>query len=112
MTADEFWDASPLLAGAYREAHKLKQRQRNEYAWLQGLYFFSGVNAAVGNTFGGGKGKKLDYFKHPVDLGLETEIEQADKVRREREKIIANLTIWKKMWDARGKKSGEKTSQP
>ena len=108
MTADEFWYASPLLATAYRESHKLKQRMRNEYAWLQGLYVFSAVNTAVGNTFGGKGAKRLEYFKQPIDIGLETESEKETKAQREREKIIANLTLWKKMWDAQHK-SGENT---
>ena len=108
MTPDEYWYASPLLAQAYRESYKLKQRQKNEYAWLQGTYFYSAIAAVVGNTFGGKGHKKQEYVKQPLDLGLETEIEKEDKARREREKIIANLTLWKKMWDAQHK-SGENT---
>ena len=108
MTADEFWYASPLLAKAYRDAHKISQRINNDRAWLQGLYFYSAVSAVINNAFGGKGQKKKDYFKQPIDLGLETEIEKVDKVQREREKIIANLTNWKKMWDAQHK-SGENT---
>lgn len=106
MTTDEFWYASPLLAKSYREAHKLKRRQQNEFAWLQGLYFYNAVAAVVGNAIGG-KGKKQEYLKEPVDLGLETEAEKEAKAQREREKIIANLTAWKKSWD-KAHKSGEK----
>ncbi len=107
MTADEFWNASPLLAKAYLEAHKLKQRQRNEYAWLQGLYIYNAVGAVVGGALSGRGRKKPEYMKEPVDLGLETEAEKEFKAQREREKIIANLTAWKKAWD-KAHKSGEK----
>ena len=107
MTADEFWNASPLLAYSYREAHKLRQRQQNELAWLQGMYVYSAVNAVVAGALGG-KGKKAEYIKEPVDLGLETEAEKQAKVQREREKIIASLTAWKKAWDRQKAKSGEK----
>lgn len=106
MTADEFWYASPLLAKAYLEANKLKQRQRNEYAWLQGLYIYNAVGAVVKSALGS-KGKKPEYLKEPVDLGLETEAEKEAEAQREREKIIANLTAWKKAWD-KAHKSGEK----
>lgn len=106
MTADEFWNASPFLATAYLEAHKLRQRQRNEYAWLQGLYIYNAVGAVVSSALGG-KGKKPEYMKEPVDLGLETEQEKKAKAQREREKIIASLTAWKKSWD-KAHKSGEK----
>lgn len=108
MTADEFWNASPLLAKAYREAHKLTQRQRNEFAWLQGLYICNAVGVAVGGTFGGKGKKKPEYMKEPVDLGLETEAEKRGKAERERQKIIASLTAWKKAWDKEKAKSGEK----
>lgn len=107
MTVDEYWNASPLLTKAYREAHKLQQRQRNEYAWLQGMYIYSAVGAVVSSAVGS-KGKKPEYIKEPVDLGLETEAEKEAKARREREKIIASLTAWKKSWD-KAHKSGEKS---
>jgi len=106
MTADEFWNASPFLAKAYLEAHKLRQRQRNEYAWLQGAYIHEAVGVIVSNALKKG-GKKAEYPKEPADLGLETEAEKKVKAQREREKIIASLTAWKKAWD-RQTKSGEK----
>ena len=107
MTTDEFWDASPLLTTAYREAHKLRQRQRNEFAWLQGMYIYSAVGAVVSAAIGG-KGKKTGYIKEPVDLGLATNAEKELNAQREREKIIANLTLLKKAWDRQHQKSGEK----
>ncbi len=107
MTADEFWYASPLLTRAYREAHKLRQRQENNLAWLQGMYVYSAFSAAIDNTFGKKGAKKAEYIKQPVDLGLETEEEKQDKAQREREKIIANLTAFKKAWDRQHQKSGE-----
>jgi len=107
MTTDEYWYAAPLLTKSYREAHKLRQRQQNELAWLQGMYVYSAVNAVVANALGS-KGRKAEYIKEPVDLGLETEAEKEAKAQREREKIIASLTAWKKAWDKQKAKSGEK----
>lgn len=108
MTTDEFWNASPFLAKAYREAHKLRQRQLNEYAWLQGLYIYNAVGAVIGKALGSKAKKKTEYMKEPVDLGLKTEAEKREEVEREREKIIASLTAWKKAWDKARAKSGEK----
>ena len=93
---------------AYREAHKIRQRQKNEFAWLQGLYVYSAVGAVMANALGKKGAKKAEYIKEPVDLGLETEAEKAARVQREREKIIASLTAWKKAWDKTRQKSGEK----
>lgn len=73
------------------------------------MYVRAALAEVISNALGG-KGKKPEYPKEPIDLGLETEQEKQDKAKREREKIIANLTAWKKMWDRRTK-SGEKPSQ-
>ena len=111
MTADEYWYAPPILAKCYREAHKLKQRQRNEYAWLQGLYVYDAVGAVVGSALSGRGGKKMEYLNEAIDIGLETEQEKKAKIQRERDKLIANLDAFKKMWDLREQKSGETPSQ-
>ena len=110
MTADEYWYAPPRLAVAYRDAHKLRMRQLNEQAWLQGLYTRSALAEIISSAIGGKGSKKPEYPKEPIDLGLETEEEKRIKAEREREKIIANLTLWKKAWDRRTK-SGEIPSQ-
>lgn len=104
MSADDFWNASPLLAKSYREAFKLKSRQRNEMAWLQGQYIYAGLVSVFSSAFGEKGRKKQEYPKEPYDLGLLTEVEKEDRARKEREKIIASLTQWKKMWDRRGEK--------
>lgn len=98
MSADEYWNASPLLARAYREKHKLEQRQRNEFAWLQGLYVCSAVGAVVSAAVGKKGGKKPEYPKRPVDLGLESEAEKEQRAQKEREKIADSLTAWAKAW--------------
>ena len=107
MTADEFWYAPPLLAKSCREAYKLRQRQQNEFAWLQGLYIYSAVGTVVSNAISKRSAKKAEYLKKPIDLGLETEEEKQIKAQRERDKIIASLTAWKKAWDRQHSKSGE-----
>lgn len=110
MTADEYWYAPPRLAVAYRDAHKLRMRQQNEQSWLQGMYVRAALQEVISKAIGGKGGKNPEYPKQPIDLGLETEQEKQSKAEREREKIIANLTAWKKMWDKRTK-SGEIPSQ-
>lgn len=103
MSADEFWNGPPRLAGAYAEAYKLKMRHENDVAWLSGAYMFDAVQVALANGFGKKGAKKAKYPTEPFNLGLETEVEKEQKARREREKIIASLTAWKKAWDAQHK---------
>lgn len=101
MSVDEYWQGHPFLVKAYRDAYKMRMRHENEYAWLQGAYISNAVMVAIGNTFGGKGKKKPEYMKEPLDLGLETEMEKEEKVRREREKIVAMLNAWKSAWDRR-----------
>lgn len=107
MSADEYWNASAFLAKSYREAYKLKARQANEQMWLQGQYIYAGLVSVFSDVFGKKGGKKPEYPKEPYDLGLLTDAEKAEKAKREREKIIASLTAWKKAWDNAKAKSGE-----
>ena len=74
------------------------------------MYIRSALQEVISSAIGSKGGKKPEYPKQPIDLGLETEQEKQSKAEREREKIIANLTVWKKMWDKRTK-SGEIPSQ-
>lgn len=58
---------------------------------------------ALANGFGKKGSKKAQYPKVPFDMGLNTEAEKREKAKREREKIIENLTLWKKAWDRQHK---------
>lgn len=106
MTADEFWFGHPNLVTAYREAWKLKVRHENEFAHLQGFYVHAAVAVALANSFGK-KGSKREKYINPVDLGLDTAAEKEVKAQKAREKIVASLTAWKKMWDKQHELSGE-----
>lgn len=40
MSLDEYWRGKPEYARYYREANKLKKKERNFNAWVQGLYVY------------------------------------------------------------------------
>ena len=108
MSADEYWHGPPALVKSYHEANKLRVRHENELAWMQGAYFMNAVQVALGNSFNKKGSKKNKYMEKPFDLGLETDAEKRVKAQRERDKIIAKLTMWKQSWERRNK-SGEKS---
>ena len=64
------------------------------------------VAVALSNGFGKKGGKRAQYAKEPLDLGLETEAEKRVKAQKEREKIINSLTAWKKAWDKQQQQKG------
>lgn len=85
MTEEQYWDKSPYLAVAYREAYKLRRKAENEQAWLQGMYFFDAVSVAVGNAMAKKGAKRLTYLERPIDIFPLTERE---KKQREQEEYL------------------------
>ena len=77
------------MAKAYRQAHELRNRQRNQELWLQGMYFAHALNCTVGNMFSKKSAKKISYPDEPFPIS-EQEIrerkEQQAKQKMERMK--------------------------
>ena len=89
MSYQDFWYGDPWMVRAYREAFLLKQRKRNEEMWIQGAYIANAVSVALNNGF---NKRKIDYMKEPFDIFPKTEAEERDEIRKERQKIVKNLT--------------------
>ena len=82
MSYEQYWEQSPCLAVAYREAWKLKKQAENEQAWLQGLYVCDAFAVCLANVFAKRGAKKQMYLEQPIDIFPPTEQE---KKRREAE---------------------------
>ena len=86
MPLQEFWYDDPDLLWAYRNVYIEKEKQRietekemiNFQSWLQGLYNFNAIVAALD--------KHHRYFKNPIELN--------SKVKTKREK---NMEIAQKI---------------
>ena len=76
MSYDEFWDAPPRRAIAYREAYKLKR--------MAGIYVFDAVAVCVSNALSKPGAKKQTYIDKPLDI---YPISAAEKKRREQEEF-------------------------
>ena len=85
MTYEQFWYGDPWMAKAYKEAHNLKRRQRNEEMWINGMYQLYALNVALNNAF---NKKKLEYLKEPFNIFPKTEVEIETEKREERQKVI------------------------
>ena len=107
MTYEQFWFGDPWMAKDYAQAYILKRKVRNEEMWLQGLYNAHALQTIIGNAFGG---KRLKYLEKPLDIFPKTEIEKEQEVIAERQKVIENLSLWKK---AASKQTGvDKNGKP
>lgn len=88
MSAEQFWEQDPWLAAAYRQANELRNQQKSEEMWLQGLYIHNAVAVVVGNALAK-KGKALKYMEEPIRLIPLTEAEKRAKADAERKKAVA-----------------------
>lgn len=97
MTWEQYWFGDPWMAEAYREAHILRRKMRNEELWLMGMYNQSAVGAVVASAFGN---RKVDYVDKPFNIFPKTKIEKEEEKRNEKMKLIETLNQWKRMWDS------------
>lgn len=89
MTYEQFWYERADMALMYRKAHEIKNRQRNQELWIQGLYIVDALKTTVCNMFAKKSAEKFTYPTEPYALS-EAEIqerkEQQAKAKMERMK--------------------------
>ena len=99
MSAEEYWQETPRLAAAYREAYTKEQEERNAMLWLQGQYVYEAFAIVMHNAFRSKGTKPLHYPNTPYRITPPTEEEKKAAAEAERKKAIASLTAWKAAWD-------------
>lgn len=87
MTTREYWEESPYLAVAYREAYRLKIKAKNEMAWLQGFYVCDAFAVTLANAFSKRGGKRPSYLEKPIDIVPPSEAEKKLAEREEQRKM-------------------------
>lgn len=96
MSWEQYWLGDPWIAQAYREAHILRRKMRNEELWLMGLYAQSAVGSVIASAFGN---RKVDYVDKPFNIFPKTQIEKEEEKRNTKLKLIEELNAWKRAWD-------------
>lgn len=91
MTYDQYWFGDPWMVEFYRESYLLKKREKNEEAWLQGLYIYRAVRAVVASAMGGRNEK---YITNPLDFLPKTKLEKKQEEINKRKKLISYLNSW------------------
>lgn len=89
MTWEQYWYGDVRMTRSFYEAYRLRKKEENERLWLQGAYFFDGLNAALtnfGNALAGSKRKQMaEYAKKPYEIfkePLSAEDKQAEEQRK------------------------------
>lgn len=95
---EEFWYGDYTKLKYYEEAYLKKRKIQNENAWMQGIYFYSGVATALTNAFRD-KGRSAEpYLEKPIDFFPKTAMEQKAEEEQLKRKIIAQLSAWADDW--------------
>ena len=81
---DEFWNGDYTRLKFEVEAHKIRLEEKNQELWLQGLYVFDAVSAAVNNAMAGKGHQKQKYREKPIRI---TELSEEEK-SAEKEKTL------------------------
>lgn len=102
MPSVEYWEGDPYLVQAYRAAHELRNEQRNQEMWLQGLYNSRAVAVGMGSKDKKTK-KQIEYYDKPIRITPMTESEKAAEAEKARQKIIADLTGWEQAWKSKAR---------
>lgn len=99
----EYWYGDPTHLKYYIRAHEMKNEQKNQELWLQGLYIYRALNVVIGNALAKKGTKPETYLEQPIRITPLTEAEKQANAEKERQKIIANLTAWGRAWERRAK---------
>ena len=91
MSYAEYWAGDPILARYYRKAHRIKQDEINNNAWLQGMYVYDAVATALHNALAGKKSKPRKYAEQPYTFKNKekSEAERYAEVEKEQQKAVA-----------------------
>lgn len=80
MTEEQFWDKDVCLVKHYQKAQALKNKQKNEQAWLNGLYTYEAISklSPILHAFAKEGTKAGEYVSKPYPITEED-------IRREKE---------------------------
>ena len=96
MSYDEYWYESPYRVKFYRETYELKQKQKDEQMWVQGMYIYEALCevSPVLHAFSKSGTKPLPYARKPYlsDMTIDEEDEKRKKQQQiENERLIAQI---------------------
>lgn len=95
MSHSEYWYGDSRLVIDYRQADRLRQQQRSNDAWLQGMYIYQAFGVVLGNAFSD-KGKQPQkYLEEPIRVIPKTKYEIQQEQIAEKRKFIEYLNSLK-----------------
>ena len=68
--------------------------------WVQGMYFANALSVVLSIAFSK-NGTPKKYMEKPLDIFPKTEAEEAAELEQKQQALIAGLSAWKKMFEAK-----------
>jgi hypothetical protein len=104
MSQAEFWEGPLWLAGAYREAAAIRDKQADAEAWRMGAYVYQAVLRAspVLHAFASKGAKPAEWLEEPFTVSAERQAEEeAERTQRRMEAGKAVVETFALMFNAR-----------
>lgn len=101
MTYQGYWNATMEEKETYLKFHELRNEQRNQEMWLQGLYVFKAIETALHNqpAFATHPVKPESYLKEPIRLTPLTEEEKRQKEQAKLDQFVNELLTFQENWE-------------
>ena len=111
MSYEQFWDGDVSAHRAFREAHKIRLRERNQMAWLQGMYIYEAIADLAPALKAFAKGRARPYAKEPYPLFEEDRERSEEEKQRERyERMRDKVAAFAKAFNEKREKEREVNS--
>lgn len=98
MTYDDFWNGDVSMVVAYRKAAELRDKRRNQEAWLQGMYIYEALcDASPLFRFSMKKGtiKPEPYVREPYPItAAEVREREEREARKKQERLKAEFALF------------------
>ena len=97
MSNDLYWNGDCRLTECYRRAEEIKQRQRNQELWLQGMYIYEALCdvSPILQAFAKKGTKPTPYSSEPYAITAKQVQEKREKQEQLRfEKTKAKMAAW------------------
>lgn len=104
MSQAEFWEGPLWLAGAYREAADIRDRQADAEAWRMGAYVYQALVRAspILRAFAAKGAKPVEWLEEPFSASMERQAEEeAQRAQRRMEAGRAVVETFALMFNAK-----------